>query len=137
KLCVVKTLTHEAKHKRREQAQREVTNLTALFHPCVAALLGSFSGPERFHILLFPLACCDLNNIMERVCGVTAKARDAMVRRSESSNAVQIDSNEAPHTLTAVQGERTLDRWKTSSLEGLQRILKRCFFSLSEALKYI
>ena len=66
-----------------------------LRHPHVTALLATFTHQARLHILIFPAACCDLYQFMERMSKSLGKGR--IISHSDGTNTIGSDTTSSRH----------------------------------------
>ena len=67
KLFVVKQIRGVDNQEAWTKTAKEVENMKDLRHPHVTALLATFTYQARLSIVIFPAACCDLHQFMERI----------------------------------------------------------------------
>ena len=132
KLFVVKTLRDTDSQKARTMAAKEVENMRDLRHPHIAALLGTFTYQARLNILIFPAACCDLQQFMDRMSGSTG-ASD-----STTSDSQLLHSSDTTSSGPSGQAGASNDSWPLIlPIERKFEILRGYFVCLSQALRYL
>ena len=143
RLFAVKTFINKEQKMNNRKALKEIENMTPLYHPHVSALLGSYTQEGRFHILVFPLACCNLFDFMIHICGkMEREKRRQEPTRSDSDSSNSSHSLDSANALTqsAVFGQQyelTRDNWNRLHLDLYLSRLQAFFFCLCKALEYI
>lgn len=129
---VVKTLRDSDSQNARTMTAKEVENMRGLRHPHVTALLGTFTYQARLNIMIFPAACCDLQQFMDAMSEATS-APD-----STTSNSQQLHSSDVPSIGQRGHDDACNDSWPLDlPIETKSEILRGYFACLSQALKYL
>ncbi|KAL9608068.1 MAG: hypothetical protein Q9167_007068 [Letrouitia subvulpina] len=151
KSFIVKEVRASKPGERRKEAAREINTMKHLRHPHIAALLGTYEHQTRVHILIFPVACCDLDQFLQ-CTSVSVNIRDQNVplyslRRflpgSDSTTSSQASNGSSPHTTKSHQeSQKTrnteIDYWPLDiPLSEKKLFLRQFFVCLCQALQYL
>lgn len=127
KAFVVKTIRDPDSKNARKMTANEVENMRDLRHPHISALLGTFTYQARLNILIFPAACCDLQQFMDPL------SEGASTPDSTISDSQQLYSSDT----SGQQGARNHSWPLTLPMERRLKILPGYFVCLSQALRYL
>ena len=126
---VVKTIRDSNSQK---MTANEVENMRGLRHPHITALLGTFTYQARLSILIFPAACCDLQQFMNRMSEGTSTPD------SITSNSEQLYSSDGTSSGQSGHHGVRSDSWSVMlPIERRIEMLRGYFGCLSRALQYL
>lgn len=132
KAFVVKTIRNLDSQNALKWTANEVENMRGLCHPHITALLGTFTYQARLNILIFPAACCDLQQFMDRMSGGTSTSDRT------TSDYQQLHSSEATSSGQSDHHCDSNDSWPAVlPIERKLEILRGYFVCLSQALSYL
>ena len=144
---VVKTIRDPDTQKAMKMTADEVENMRDLRHPHITALLATFRYQARLHILIFPAACCDLHQFLERMS--EGFDEDPVVYRSDGTNTVNNDTTSSRQPRDSNVGsvgnnkgndsqEVRSEPWPfKNTIDKQVEMLRGYFVCLSQALSYL
>ncbi|KAL8719703.1 MAG: hypothetical protein Q9181_008032, partial [Wetmoreana brouardii] len=124
---VVKAVSRISRSTARATA-REVHAMKSLRHPHCMAFLGTFEYQGWLSIMIYPVAICDLQQVIK------ITSRDVRSRRALdiATNIGDFDSESGQSLIQSLRGSKRL-----FDLEERINILRRCFVCLSQGLEYL
>lgn len=132
KAFVVKTIRDPDSRSARRMTANEVENMRDLRHPHITALLGTFTYQARLNILIFPAACCDLQQFMDQM------SEGTRTPDSTTSDSRHLHSLDAAPSEQSRHGGAHDDSWLVMlPIERKFEILRGYFVCLSQALRYL
>ena len=147
KTFVVKSIRGIDNQEAWKNTAKEVYNMKDLRHPHVTALLGTYTFQARLSILIFPAACCDLRQLMNKMSEGIEKELSAPYsgrispmnsNTTNSSNAWDFNIGPARRLKEDDSQEVHAEPWPLSIPFDKQiEMLRRYFVCLSQALSYL
>ena len=108
----------------RRVAQEEINSMKDLRHPHVVKLLGTLTARERLRILIYPAACCDLADFMNRADSLMERGHLPEPQPAANS------TNQAKMTYRY--------RWPLrTTLNAMLETLRAYYVCLCQALEYL
>ena len=144
---VMKTIRDPDIQRAKEITANEVKNMKDLRHPHVTALLATFTCQGRVSMLIFPAACGDLHQFMERMSKGSGK--DRVTSNSDNTITVDSDTTRSRHSPNPKAGyggkhkendpqEVLNESWPLNiTILKQTEMLRGYFVCLSQALSYL